>query len=104
MSNWTNTDSAAACADGWNIFECFGSDNGPWQIQRLDEPSDWPEFHGRPYPFAEDADAWCHVWQKAEEGSALHQRALAFLGEHNPSEFDAIRRWCNDKHITEDTA
>lgn len=26
--------------EGWAIFECWGSDNGPWQIQKFDVPED----------------------------------------------------------------
>lgn len=89
---WSEEDRDAACDEGWDIFETGGSENGPWQIQKFDSPDEW-EGRPEPYPFEDDTDAWVHVRNRAETGSALHLKALAFLREHNRQEFDAIMAW-----------
>ena len=83
ITEWTNEDSTLASAEGWDVFDSEGSANGPWQIQKRDETS----------TFNQDTDAWRYVWQRAERGSLLHQRALEYIKEHNPPEYDAIRQW-----------
>lgn len=77
---WTTEDAWAASREGWDVFECWGSQNGPWQIQKFDD--------GDPNPlgFVEDEDAWVHVRTKAAE-------ALTFLWVNNPQEIEAIRRF-----------
>jgi hypothetical protein len=78
--SWDNT----VCADeGWCISDSDGSENGPWQLQRVDEMS----------AFTSDDAAWVFVFNMAKEGSALHQRALDFLKANNPKEFDAIHKF-----------
>ena len=62
MISWTRSDSIAATAEGWDVFECIGSDNGPWQLQRDDELE----------VFEDDPAAWVHVWDKAMRESPLH--------------------------------
>ncbi|MFG1270541.1 hypothetical protein V5F40_21565 [Xanthobacter sp. DSM 14520] len=74
-------DNTQAADEGWVICECFGSEDGPWQMQRLDER------------FSTDGDAWLHVVQQAEEGSVYHSEALEFLRRNNPREHAAIRRF-----------
>lgn len=90
--DWTPADIAAASAEGWDIFDCDGHETHPWQLQCFDslEDSGWPP--GKPYPFANDLDAWLHVARKAAEGSALHIRAMAVLQTHSPVEHDSIMR------------
>jgi hypothetical protein len=87
MIEWTNEDSRAAYDEGWDIFDSEGSQNGPWQIQKFDDPDSGPQV------FTEDTDAWVQVRTRASEGSALHIKALAFLRQYNPQEADAIERW-----------
>ena len=78
--SWDNT----VCADeGWCISDSDGSENGPWQLQRVDEMS----------AFTSDDAAWVFVLNLAKAGSALHQRALDFLKANNPKEFDAIHKF-----------
>jgi hypothetical protein len=91
-TDWTESDAAAAGAEGWAIFRCYGSNNGPWQLQRFDHPAD----HGdapSPYPFGADTDVWVHVRSRAAAGSGLHQRALDFLAANNRTEHAAIMSW-----------
>lgn len=75
-------ENAQAYREGWAIFDCDGSDNGRWQLCRIDEDE----------IFATDEAAWRHVWTHAEAGSAYHQAALAYLKRHNPGEYDCIAR------------
>ena len=86
---WTSDDRSAALSEGWDIFDCQGSASGPWQLQSFDDPED-VETAPRPYPFQSDLDAWKHVRSRAAQGSPLHERALAFLAEHNLPEYRAI--------------
>lgn len=69
-------DNTKADGEGWGVFDCDGSDNGPWQIQRDDEAE----------VFEDDDEAWLHVLRRAKAGSAYHQAALDFVKEHNPIE------------------
>lgn len=85
---WTREDHLAASREGWDMFESYGSDNGPYQIQSFDDPDEW-EGVGL-YPFDGDTDAWEHVWKLAELGSTLHVKALEFLKVHNPLEHTHI--------------
>lgn len=80
---WTFEDSVAAHVEGWDIFECWGSLNGPWQIQKFDDED----------RYAEDNEVWSLVRQRAAAGSALHQKALDFLQVHNPREYEAVTTW-----------
>jgi hypothetical protein len=79
MAYFDNTQSVA---EGWSIFECSGSENGPFQLQRLDEAEVFPN----------DDDAWVFVIGKAREGSAYHIGALTYLREHNPLEIAAMTK------------
>jgi hypothetical protein len=69
-----------AVDEGWCISECHGSENGPWQLQKCDERD----------KFMNDMQAWRHVVDYAEAGSEYHQKALQFLQDHNPVEYDCI--------------
>lgn len=73
-------DNTQAADEGWGVFECDGSDNGPWQIQRDDEAE----------LFEDDDAVWLHVLQRAKAGSDYHQAALGFVKEHNPIEASNI--------------
>ena len=83
----------ASHVEGWALFECGDHPNGPWQIQRFDVPED-SGLDPETYPFDDDADAWLHVWERAEAGSHLHVQALEFLKRNNIIEHDAIVEWC----------
>jgi hypothetical protein len=81
-------DNAQAVKEGWSIFDCDGSDNGRWQLQRCDEQE----------IFVTDVAAWVFVRAKAAEGSPYHIMAMLFLETHNPPEWRAI---CRLKETTE---
>ncbi|WP_439357911.1 hypothetical protein [Bradyrhizobium sp. DASA03007] len=73
-------DNGQAIDEGWSIFECFGSENGPWQIQKMDDAG----------KFNTDIDVWRLVVTYADAGSVYHQRALQFIKDNNPMEYDCI--------------
>lgn len=84
---------AAVDGEGWGIFESYGSQGGPLQIQRIDEEE----------VFDSDGAAWDYVWRRAREEregvhqralDLVHQRALDLVKEHNPMEYAAIEHWC----------
>lgn len=94
-TTWTDADSQAASLEGWDIWDSEGSQNGPWQIQKFDDTEEAAE-QGFGI-LAEDTDSWVLVRTQAAAGSPLHQRALAFLAEHNPTEYEAIMAWREDE-------
>lgn len=73
VPEWTTADSEAAIAEGWDLFETNRAD-GHMEIQRHDDETS----------FELDGDALDHVIAKADEGSALHAKALHMHNEHNP--------------------
>lgn len=73
-------DNGRAIDEGWSIFECFGSENGPWQLQKCDDRD----------MLRTDLEAWRLVMDYADAGSEYHQKALQFLKDHNPIEHDCI--------------
>lgn len=75
-------DNSQAVTQGWSIFECTGSDNGPYQLQCCDDDD----------VFLDDAAAWGYVVKCARGGSEYHKQALAYLRDHNPMEIKAIER------------
>ena len=80
LDGWTVSDSLAAIAEGWDVCDCDGSENGRFQLCKRDDMD----------AFADDTDAWVHVATRAREGSALHAQALVFVMRHNPIEYTAI--------------
>lgn len=61
-------DSAQAISEGWMIIQSANR-HQPWQLQRVD--------HAR--AFNSDVEAWCFVFDRADQGSVYHQQALSFL-------------------------
>lgn len=93
MSEWTHEDSCYAIGQGWEIFSTsrdpaealFTSDGTPYgyrpfELQKLDDAD----------AFSTDQEAWAHVVSRAAAGDALSQKALAFLAENSPDEYNAI--------------
>lgn len=73
-------DTGQAFAEGWSIFDCDGSANGRWQLQKVDESDE----------FDSDLAAWQHVVKQARSGSQYHINALDFLLKHNRLEHDTV--------------
>ncbi len=79
---WTNEDSKAAVAQGWDIFttERGPSNDVPFELQRDDEAS----------VFATDHEAHAFVKTQAATGAEPATKALNYLKEASPLEYDAI--------------
>lgn len=96
MSNgqlvWTDEDSKAANIEGWDLFDCDGSDNGPLQLCKIDDPELWSQDREVDIKktWDEDTEAWVHVWNNPSD---LHTKALAILKVANPIEYQAIEQW-----------
>ncbi len=82
-------DGMQAISEGWGIFECFGSENGDYQLQRIDEDE----------KFKDDRDAWLFVYNMAHKGSNYHIQALDYLSIVNETEYDCVIRY-GRKHST----
>jgi hypothetical protein len=85
VADWTERDDNAALQEGWVISWALGvsGENGEeYRLERVDAMA----------VFVDDAAAWAHVVKKAESGSELHQRALAFIEHHNPTEYSHIAK------------
>jgi hypothetical protein len=76
---WTGEDRDAAQAEGWDIFDADGSEDGRWQLQHLANPQETPSLGYTEPKFTDDGEAALHVQAKAHEGSRLHIRAINFL-------------------------
>lgn len=92
---WTTEDSEAANAEGWDLFDCDGSDNGPLQLCKIDDPEMWREDRKVviEQTWEEDNEAWVFVWTNP---SPLHTKALEIIKVENPQEFEAIETWVSE--------
>lgn len=89
---WSHAHSQAAIREGWDVFECSGSSNGAWQIQRIDSPEDVVGFDVEIPLLLNDEAAWRIVC----EGTAPHHiAAREFIRSENPAEFYAMQRLCS---------
>jgi hypothetical protein len=68
--------------EGWDIFDCSGSEYGRWQISRVDKAE------GGDVQLDSDDDAWRIVFEGKE---ARHRLAREFIRDHNPVEW---KTWC----------
>ncbi len=74
-SDWWPGDHRAACKEGWDVFDCDGSDFGQWQINRVDEADEGD------VQLNSDDEAWRIVL----EGSGPHHvSAREFIKKHTP--------------------
>jgi hypothetical protein len=76
-------DNTQATEEGWSIFDCAGSDNGRWQLQKCDDAE----------TFRTDMEAWVFVRDMPEASSPYHTMAMLFLETHNPVEWRLINDW-----------
>lgn len=73
-----------AIAEGWVISS---ADDG-FQLQRLDDPEEWPGFDPeKAKPFETDEAVFEHVVARAWAGSENHRSALNFLERAAPEEY-----------------
>lgn len=91
LPEWTNEYAAAALAEGWILTECHGSQNGPWQIQKVDDVTEWPLPNGgHPPELATDYEALTLVANGTEPH---HEAARRFLAVMNPPEHRLVERF-----------
>lgn len=91
--NWSNDHCAAAQAEGWAIFDTYGSEGGPWQLQRFDDAAEAP---GSKQLESDDA-----AWLIAFTGQLPHHKAACdFIRVHNPMEYEwALRNLHPLRHM-----
>lgn len=99
MSDWTREDSYAALSEGWDIFSTDDVNHPPFELCAVAAPLDW-HFDDSPVTYEhvifgtddepDDAAVWEHVKTWASVGSPIHQRALFFLRERSPKEYETV--------------
>lgn len=77
---WRPEDSAAASAEGWDLFEAERDGEMLYEIERDDDMAVFPH----------DDAAWSHVHGMAAAGGSLHLRALVILAMTYPAEFQRV--------------
>ena len=87
---WSYDHETLAAREGWQISECTGSDNGPWQVANFASPEDHREAFGFLPPFLDGDAAAMHL--VANGASEHHLAAREFLRAHNPMEYEAIMK------------
>ncbi|MFK4131929.1 hypothetical protein ACI2KR_06495 [Pseudomonas luteola] len=92
---WPSEHSNAAVREGWDIFES-SSENGPWQIQKIDDPSCYSELVGKIPELADDEDAWDIIVKGTQPH---HLAAKEFIKANNPIEWAAIQKWVALTHV-----
>jgi hypothetical protein len=85
-------DHLAANREGWDLFDSEGSENGPLQLCKIDDPETWADDREViiERTWDEDNQAWVYVWTNPSD---LHTKALAVLKAENPIEYAAIEKW-----------
>lgn len=76
-----------ASNEGWGVFDVDGNET-EFQIQKSDDAA----------IFETDQEAWSFVISKAFNGSALHQKAVAFIKANSPAEF---KKFVHDVDVVE---
>ena len=66
--------------EGWGIFYCEGSENGDYQIQKIDEDN----------VFINDIDAIRFVNKMSLLGSSVHKETIKLIHNLNPKELSLI--------------
>lgn len=86
--DWQRKHGEAAAREGWSMFDADGSDNGRWQLCRIDDAEEWSLSQGYPVPqLSCDGDAWIIVRRGVGEH---HRSALELLAIVNTAEVKAI--------------
>ena len=87
LSVWHAAYHGAAMDEGWALFECIGSTNGPLQVQRIDDMD----------ILEDDRLALALVAIKAARGEPHAFHALAVLEKYSPDEAALIHRLMPNK-------
>lgn len=98
---WTRADSYAALSEGWEIFWTDDANHAPFELCAVGAPLDH-HFPDSPVTYEhvifgtddqpDDEAAWAHVRGWAALGSPIHQRALDFLKERSPEEYERVMK------------
>ncbi len=86
---WTRERWMAAQIEGWNIWQCSGSDYGYWQICRIDEQDD-ENFR----QLEDDSEAWLLVMNGHQEHQKL---ARWFIRDANPTHYREMQKFVRDQ-------
>jgi hypothetical protein len=85
---WSREDYECAAREGWGLFKTSNSENGDWQVQRLDDALDASEAFGFAVPQLDnDESAWALFRAAYERGESHAVKLYGFLREHSPAEF-----------------
>ncbi|MGF6440433.1 hypothetical protein [Paraburkholderia youngii] len=87
---WSYDHETLAAREGWQISECTGSDNGPWQVANFASPEDHRDAFGFLPPYLDGDAAAMRV--VANGTGEHHLAARAFLLAHNPLEHAAVMK------------
>lgn len=87
-SSWEewSPNAEAASREGWTVSECDSENDTPFQLQALDEVG----------IFESDDHAWTHVVTNARNGDVLALKALAFIRNCSPNEYEFIVKACGN--------
>jgi hypothetical protein len=90
---WTPAQSRLAKAEGWDIFDCSGSDFGRWRVLRIDDPQAWEDMLGFvPPALGDDEEAWKLVMEGAE---SHHVAARDFVRTNNRVAYEAMSQFAS---------
>lgn len=91
LSRWDPDLELAALKEGWILSESYGSENGPLQVQRVDDPQAVREADSSidfEIPTLASDDV---AWERVREGSEAHHLvARELLARYNPSELTLL--------------
>lgn len=91
LTTWTDEHLTAALREGWVLSDSTGSENGPLQVQRVDDPDGVREADPSidfDIPHLESDDA---AWEIIRSGVQPHHfAARQLLEEYNPAELALI--------------
>lgn len=89
---WTEAHERAAELEGWGIWHCAGEATCPWQIQRIDDAT---EFAG-----ATQLDADQDAWRILLCGCAAHHAAaLRIIKALSPLEYERIMEFADAEEL-----
>ena len=86
MIKWTAEDDLRATAEGWGLFATDSS----LQLQ-----ADYESGVFVSGTTAHDDLAWFHVYEEANKGSGFHRRALNYIQQESPVEYNLIMEHVN---------
>lgn len=87
---FTEEHAKAGFREGWLISQCFGSEYGEWQVQKIDDPADRADEFGEGIAELPDDNA---AMLMVRTGTGEHHAAArAFIQAHNPIEWEFLQK------------